>query len=296
VSERSATPKLAQSSEIHAEIGKNQATNNVAETTSPVLADTYVRTSSNGANTDGMVGRDIDAHASVEETTDLTLPILDEAAQIEERRKRREALKNKYRGQATPLRIQALHLDPETGSAASGANNSQDDAATPGNNSQVGNWHSRLTGTASPASVSPQTPKDTSGLQSPTALTLDKNEDIMKADAEQDLGEDGDEPSAADYDPTFDMQEERSRHDKMLFNEDMSMRDDQDEHPIHQAPDAATNSPPPQPRKDVFDMFAEDEDDDLDMFAEAPVKAAKDSKAESKIAQALDVDFGCSRA
>jgi serine/threonine-protein kinase PRP4 len=87
------------------------------------------------------------------------------------------------------------------------------------------------------------------------------------------------------------MQEERSRHDKRLFNEDMSMRDDRDEHPVNQPPDPATNSSPPQPRKDAFDMFAEDEDDDLDMFAEAPVQPAKDAKAESKIAQALDVDL-----
>jgi serine/threonine-protein kinase PRP4 len=238
-----------------------------------------------------MVGRDIDPNPSVEETTDLTLPILDETAQIEERRKRREALKNKYRGQATPLRIQALLLDTETVSAAPGANNSQDDPATPGSNSRMGNGYNRLTSTASPASVSPQTPKDTSGLQSPAALNLDKNEDIMKADADHGLEEDEDEPSAADYDPTFDMQEERSRHDKRLFNEDMSMRDDQEEHPVNQPPDPATNSSPPQPRKDAFDMFAEDEDDDLDMFAEAPVKPAKDPKAESKIAQALDVDL-----
>lgn len=42
-------------------------------------------------------------------------PILtDEAAMIEARRKRREAIKNQYRSQATPLLVQALHLGPNT--------------------------------------------------------------------------------------------------------------------------------------------------------------------------------------
>lgn len=35
---------------------------------------------------------------------------VDEAALIEERRKRREAIKAKYRASATPLLVQALHL------------------------------------------------------------------------------------------------------------------------------------------------------------------------------------------
>lgn len=46
---------------------------------------------------------------------DITQPAsmhpADEAALIEERRKRREAIKAKHRGQATPLLVQALALD-----------------------------------------------------------------------------------------------------------------------------------------------------------------------------------------
>jgi serine/threonine-protein kinase PRP4 len=145
--------------------------------------------------------------------------------------------------------------------------------------------------TASPTSTSPQTPRDTSGPPSPADLSLDKNEDIVKADADPMLEEDEDEPSAADYDPTFDMQEERSRHDKKFFNEDVSVRDDQDEHQVIEPTQQATISSPPKKPKDAFDMFAEDEDDDLDMFAEAPAKPAKDLKTETKVAQALDVNL-----
>lgn len=40
---------------------------------------------------------------------------VDEATLIEERRKRREAIKAKYRGSATPLLVQALQLGIESG-------------------------------------------------------------------------------------------------------------------------------------------------------------------------------------
>lgn len=39
---------------------------------------------------------------------------VDEAALIEERRKKREAIKAKYRGQATPLLVQSLQLDNDS--------------------------------------------------------------------------------------------------------------------------------------------------------------------------------------
>ena len=49
-------------------------------------------------------------HGSDEEAKDNieSLRLVDEAALIEERRKRREAIKAKHRGQATPLLVQAL--------------------------------------------------------------------------------------------------------------------------------------------------------------------------------------------
>lgn len=43
-----------------------------------------------------------------------TRPV-DEATLIEERRKRREAIKAKYKGSATPLLVQALQLGNESG-------------------------------------------------------------------------------------------------------------------------------------------------------------------------------------
>jgi len=43
---------------------------------------------------------------------------VDEAARLEARRKRREAIRAKYRSQATPLRLQALQLGQETDSSS----------------------------------------------------------------------------------------------------------------------------------------------------------------------------------
>ncbi len=43
------------------------------------------------------------------------VPLVDEAALIEERRKRREAIKAKYKGQATPLLVQSLQLGNDSG-------------------------------------------------------------------------------------------------------------------------------------------------------------------------------------
>jgi serine/threonine-protein kinase PRP4 len=49
-----------------------------------------------------------------ENEPELEEPI-DEATLIEQRRKRREAIKAKYRGAATPLLVQALQLGNESG-------------------------------------------------------------------------------------------------------------------------------------------------------------------------------------
>jgi serine/threonine-protein kinase PRP4 len=52
---------------------------------------------------------------------------MDEAAMIEQRRKRREAIKAKYRGSGTPLLVQALQLGDKSGESTPG----QQDEATP---------------------------------------------------------------------------------------------------------------------------------------------------------------------
>ncbi|RMD39526.1 hypothetical protein DV735_g5597, partial [Chaetothyriales sp. CBS 134920] len=199
-------------------------------------------------------------------------PVLDEAAIIEERRKRREAIKNKYRGQGTPLLVQALHSGPDTAaveSAASSPGQSDHQFSTTGANSSTAR-------DLSPFADLPQS----SGL--PADFASSKAEDWPNGADVASPAEDG--PSAADYDPTIDMQEERARHDKRLFKENDAVLPDRpgpDEEPAQQPQQPETA---PAQTKDEFDMFAEEEDDD-DMFAEAP---AVKPKADLKAPQALD--------
>ena len=57
----------------------------------------------------------MEATVGAEEATQPpTTKPLDEAALIEERRKKREAIKAKHRGQATPMLVQALALDSKS--------------------------------------------------------------------------------------------------------------------------------------------------------------------------------------
>ena len=131
VSARSTNPSVAHTSKINAETGTNQTSQGDATSASGQLTEKYVSTSIGTVWSDVCCRSEITS-ADSEHTALEAHPVLDEAAQIEERRKRREALKNKYRGQATPLRIQALHLDGDAGSSTSGATTAQEDPGTPG--------------------------------------------------------------------------------------------------------------------------------------------------------------------
>ncbi|KIW10486.1 hypothetical protein PV08_11450 [Exophiala spinifera] len=205
-----------------------------------------------------------DANAATPEVADEAEEpkIVDEAALIEQRRRRREAIKNKYKSQATPLLVQALHTGAE-GKIGSPAPESY--PTTPGRSE-------------SPPST-PRSPKEVSAPQSPAELSFD-------ADAEMSNPARGtppaDGPSAADYDPTADMEEERARHDKRLFKEDDKSLTKADEQAVEHT--QGSTAPAPQKTND-FDMFADEDDDD--MFAEAPMKP----KAEAQTAQALDVNL-----
>ena len=198
-------------------------------------------------------------------------PVLGESDLIEERRKRREAIKNKYRGQATPLLVQALHLGAD---ASNGAPGSESTPASPGpvaTDTPMSTDNTPSTRAGTPDIGSPRS----SDPASPANFASPKPADVADDDPDSPIE---DEPSAADYDPTLDMQEERARHDKRLFKEDDHSLDQAEQQgSSHQI--GAEESPNP---KAAFDMFADDDDDD--MFAEAPVR----SRAEVKVPQALD--------
>ncbi|KAK6512381.1 U4/U6 small nuclear ribonucleoprotein prp4, variant 2 [Arthrobotrys musiformis] len=192
--------------------------------------------------------------------TEMEKKLVDEAAILEERRKRREAIKAKYKGQATPLLVSALALNTPT------------PATTP----------------AETTPLTPGSPFAPSREESPAEFSIEKNDNAET----KPQGED--DPSAADYDPNEDMddrmkdkryQQENEvssgAYDEVKTNHDILMPEKPAEEPEQEA----------EKDTDEFDMFAEVDDDD--MFAAAPTKAraVNPAGAGAIIAQAKRMDF-----
>ena len=197
---------------------------------------------------------------------------MDEAALIEQRRRRREAIKAKHRGQATPLLVQALNISNVSSSSASAP-------VTPREVSQASGKKSFHCETVSANenqpdlhnSTSPDSPRESSGPNSPPALNLSDDADLANANFEKGTEDQEDGPSAADYDPTMDMQEDRMKQTSGQHKEvpatayDETATQNQDRDILMK--DARAQGSGPKVGKDEFDMFADDDD----MFAEPPI-------------------------
>lgn len=195
-------------------------------------------------------------------------PQLSEEAQIEMRRKRREALKAKYRGSATPsLHQQALHSNIQSPMTPG--------ATHDGRSREYSHicHKSRLTGKqASPNVMSPTTPGREMSPATPGALSINNDEDLANTHANTATTTVEDGPSAADYDPTMDMREDRNRENHLneAHSHPDEVRQSIEQHVLLPA-ESAAELEAPKKTKDEFDMFASDDDD---MFAASPV--AKD--------------------
>ncbi|KAK0513317.1 hypothetical protein JMJ35_004303 [Cladonia borealis] len=204
---------------------------------------------------------------------------LDEAALIEERRKKREAIKAKHRGQATPMLVQALALDSK-----SAPSTPRSPAVEDG-----------MQGPTSPQKTPPMTSKAPSGQESPTEFVVLKDTDLANSSAVAAGPAQEDEPSAADYDPTMDMQEDKMRHEQYQRKDEVSSGA-YDETTIHDQdvliPDAKVTESTETKGNDEFDMFAEGDDD---MFAEAPPTVEKKEESAKAVpvpqAKALDMSM-----
>ncbi|KAJ5493176.1 Serine/threonine-protein kinase prp4 [Penicillium diatomitis] len=199
-----------------------------------------------------------DADTHMADSTADAQPVepMDEAAALEARRKRREAIKAKYRSQASPMHLRALQVpDGETDSSATGTEPTN--ASTHGSPSSP-----RL-------SSAPNTPSEQIG-DALSDFTISKDADLVNSTAPTDATE-TDEPSAADYDPMLDTKQEREKASgaksangdvpSAAYDETQTTRQD------ILLPDTAPQQALPSTKaKDPYDMFAEDDDDD--MFAE----------------------------
>lgn len=257
-SESVSTRDLKSDGVLHAEINAKTVEQNPSQQKIEQISTKYVSSTKLGMVTD----------QSTRPITDSTPAVLDEAAMIEARRKRREAIKNQHRNQPAPLLVQAL--------GAAGSIPVESTPTTPNRSGRRALMTRTLLLTPpvspSPGPVSvPGTPSamQTSAPQSPVTCLGKDGEDDMFGSPRQ---EDG--PSAADYDPTADMQDERARHDKRLFKED-ELSEERANQQVREQTDAVATLAK---KKDEFDMFA-DEDDDDDMFAEQPAQKSTTTAA-----------------
>lgn len=272
MSDRGQSPVAAASFKQNAETRHNQKhdteqpeSSNVRSTAKYVLPSPECDVLMDGGHSSTFRGGDPIAN---EETPQGKRP-LDEASLIEERRKRREAIKARHRGQATPLLVQALAIDHHSAAEEHDRSPAPEHAAP--EKSPKANMSA------------PSTPKDTAGQDSPTALVVLDDKDLANSNAASNGEVHEDEPSAADYDPTMDMQEDRARHDTRQNDEvsagayDETATERQDVLlPENTAPDVPTAK-----QTDELNMFA-DEDD---MFAEAPLAP----KVQAETAKAVPV-------
>lgn len=195
------------------------------------------------------------------EEPEISEPI-DEAAAMEARRKRREAIRAKYRSQATPMHLKAVH-----------AGEVETDSSTP-------------TTSVQDTAESPQTPNEQTGDGFPD-FNIGQDTDLVNTNGPLDE----DEPSAADYDPTMDMKEERQKHDgSQSVKGDISSAAYDETQTAKQdilIPDTPA-AQPAAPAKDPYDMFADDDDD---MFAEDKDEPPTHASALSAIPQAKELDI-----
>jgi serine/threonine-protein kinase PRP4 len=224
------------------------------------------------------VSFDKDTKTSDAPVVEIQEPV-DEAKLIEERRKKREAIKAKYRGQGTPSLAAALGAKETP--ALSPAN-------TTDPNSPSESTSGMSTGLTNCAKGTPRSPRD---------FTPGGDFNIVKDGAAKEHEQGGEEPSAADYDPTLDMREDQRRNEARLHKNEVSS-DAYDEmkstdRDVLMREADAPHHEPPKPEKlqedDDFDMFAEGDDDD--MFAPvAPIK--KETAKAIPIIEAKQLDAG----
>jgi serine/threonine-protein kinase PRP4 len=144
---------------------------------------------------------------------------------------------------------------------------------------------------------SPGTPQDPG---SPSGFTITNDLDLANKNGDSKAGSDDDGPSAADYDPTMDMREDKRRDNQRHSDEVSSGAYDETKPTTEQDVLLPLESAPvedkPQKSKDEFDMFAEEDDD---MFAEDLVPDSKPNTRASDVVavavpipQAKELDIG----
>lgn len=182
-------------------------------------------------------------------------PQMTEDELIEQRRKKREAIKAKYRNQQPPLLVQALEQNTLSAPStphhdSSGMTSEHASCAYP--YLLVYNKQNVLTDIRITAPTSMDSPRTPASPGSPAAINVTNDEELANRQQVDAMSNDDEGPSAADYDPTMDMQEDRpdlkasveTAHAQTTASASKSIEETAD-------------------TSKEFDMFAEDDDDDM---------------------------------
>ena len=225
---------------------------------------------------------------------------VDEATLIEERRKRREAIKAKFKGQVDSPLAQTASVDDESRQPTPKPHLSELNFQ---NESKRSNYLCSLLAdqpddTPRVQSVG-NSPREPSVQDSPNEFWVAKDSDLVHENTVTDDDVVGEEPSAADYDPTADMQEDKLRHDQKENKAELSVTAlddsaDADQNKDVQVPSKQRQREADSRRAGELDMFGDD--DELDMFGEALMVAEKPEKNAGQLesipqAKALDMSM-----
>lgn len=190
-------------------------------------------------------------------------PQLTEAEIIEQRRKRREAIKNKHKSQPGLL-VQALEQSMPSA------------PATPAHDSTALVSEQQ----SPPSSVdSPRTPHRDSPPDSPAAFTVADDEELANRHQFEGAMNDDEGPSAADYDPNMDLQEDRPDHKRQGVEAPLPSTAPADG--VQAKLETVADS-----KKD-FDMFADDDEDDMFAATDNSVKPVVTTKMGKTLDQSL---------
>lgn len=142
------------------------------------------------------------------------------------------------------------------------------------------------------------TPTGALGQESPTAFIVTRDADLANSGAVATGAVQEDEPSAADYDPTMDMQEDRLRNDQRHQGEEVSSGAYDETTGAKQdilLPDHIRDEPFTKRPSNEFDMFADEDDTDMFIDGHFPAGRGPDKEAAKAVqvvpTKALDLSM-----
>ena len=216
---------------------------------------------------------------------------LDEAAVIEERRKRREAIKAKHRDQATSRTVESSEADLISDHNGYHVARPQ---KIPTAVAMQSTAQLRVPAVGPKSFDSPNLDSSVNnGSESPANLVIEDDYELANERSAPETVGDEDGPSAADYDPKMDMQEDRLRQEQQEQADVGLHQADRTYDNINTA-DAPTPNVdnPEQLVSDGFDMFAEG--DGTDMFVDKPMPTNRFSERaqDASLSHSQAIDMG----